>query len=137
MTAFQGQLFFTLPTAIFSSGFLLTTMFVLQDTGTESLAKTQKQFETFFQFESVTIFAEKVGQFRSDCVQLLSHEQQGRENNTIFMTVHFSLIHHEIRRRNGQLTSNPSWRSATSVLAIQRNSSIWFLISIGVLGASI
>jgi hypothetical protein len=39
LTAFQGQLLFTLPTAIFSRSFVLSSVFIFQNASPEALAE--------------------------------------------------------------------------------------------------
>lgn len=102
LSAFQGQLLFTLPAAILSRRFLLSSVFVLQDAGSESLAESQKEFETFFQFERVPVLAEKVGQFHPHRVQLLKkHTNLNIQNAPVYTrNVSDSDIKSEIEKLN-------------------------------------
>lgn len=130
LSAFQGQLLLTLPSAVLGGRFLLPSVFVLQYTGSESLAESQKEFEAFLQFERISVFTEEVGQLHPNRVQLLCTFINHRTHQIYRQ-------HNIFNKLKNQITRSPSWRSATSVLAIRRNSSIWSLISTGVLGASI
>lgn len=51
LTAFQGQLLFTLPTAIFSRSFVLSSVFIFQNASPEALAEVKEKFEAFFEFK--------------------------------------------------------------------------------------